>query len=112
MCIDSISKQIVVTADTSSAEKSVLGAKTLLRNFKVYPNPNNGKFAVDVELEYNTAITVDLYNLQQNHLVFRQKGNGQSIYHMEYGFTNLQQGVYLVILYVENEKHSERIVIF
>ncbi|MCD4834577.1 MAG: T9SS type A sorting domain-containing protein [Bacteroidales bacterium] len=112
MCVDSVSKQIVVLADTSSMEKSFLGANPLIKYFNVFPNPNDGKFSVQVELEYNTGITVDLFNVQQNRLVFRQKGNGQSYYSMEYGFTNLQQGVYLVILYVENEKRVERIIIF
>ncbi len=112
MCVDSVSKQIVVLADTTSMEKSILGANPLIKTFKVFPNPNNGQFYVQVELDYISDITVDLYNLQQNRLVFRQNGSGQSNYNMEYGFTNLQQGVYLVILYVENEKRTERVLIF
>jgi hypothetical protein len=113
MCIDSISKQIVVLADTTSMEKKAyLGSNPLIKEFKVYPNPNNGEFSVDIDLEYNADITVDLFNIQQNRLVIRQKGSGQAYYNMDYGFTNLQQGVYVVILYVEDQKRTERILIF
>lgn len=112
MCVDSASQQIVVLADTNNTEKSLLGANPLIKTFKVYPNPNNGQFSVQVELDNTSDIILDLYSIQQNRLVFRQNGSGQSNYNIEYGFTNLQQGMYMVILYVESKKRTERILIF
>ncbi|OFX44956.1 MAG: hypothetical protein A2X13_15455 [Bacteroidetes bacterium GWC2_33_15] len=111
MCVDSVSKQIEVLADTTNTEKSLLGSNELIRNVKIYPNPNNGAFSVQVELEHVTGITVDIYSMQQNRTVFRQKGNGQLFYNMECGFKNLQQGIYLVIIYAENERRTERLLI-
>lgn len=99
-------------ADTASHEKLALGADPLIKKFKVFPNPNNGQFSVEVELDYAADMQVDLYYVQQNRMVFKQKGSGQEYYHIEYGFTNLPQGVYLVILTVDNEKQTKRILIF
>lgn len=112
MCIDSVSKNIIVMADTTGHEKSLLGENSIIQSFKVYPNPNNGEFSVEIDLDYASDIRLDLFNVQQSRVVLRQKSKGQSYYKMEYGFTNLQQGVYLVILYVENEKRTERVLIF
>lgn len=112
MCADSVTKQIVVLADTSSMHKSVFSRNSVINSFKVYPNPNNGQFSVEVDLEDCADIVIDLYNLQQNIQVLRQKARGQAYYNIEYGFTNLSQGVYLVILYVGEEKRSERMLIF
>ena len=49
MCVDSISKQItVLDAAEDSTDNLKLGAKeSIFRKYKVYPNPNYGRFVVE-----------------------------------------------------------------
>ncbi len=111
MCVDSVSKQIVILADTSNSEKSILGSNPVIKYFNVFPNPNNGVFSVEVDLSDYEDIVIDIYDLQRNIVITRQKAHNQKFYKFEFGFSNLNQGLYIIELYVGNDKKTEKMLV-
>ncbi len=112
ICIDSISKQITVKeVPEENPEEAKLGAESIIKKFNVYPNPNTGHFYADIELSEKTDIELRVFNMQQNSFTLIDKYYNSDKYLIDYGFTNINTGVYLVILYVKNEKKTKRVLI-
>ncbi|MGE0089787.1 MAG: T9SS type A sorting domain-containing protein [Bacteroidales bacterium] len=111
-CVDSLKKQIVVLADTMENSKKIeLGREELILSHKVFPNPSNGEFKLEVELSTIEPIRVMVYSMQQQRYILIQDVRGQNSYSFDYGFSNLVPGIYYVIIEAGNERKTIQILI-
>lgn len=72
---------------------------------KVYPNPNNGKFTVSIELEDEYA--VDVYSIMGQKVLSIPKGK---IREKEIDLTGNQKGIYLIEFRSDNDFKSVKVI--
>ncbi len=84
--------------------------QALIKQFKVYPNPNQGIFSVDVELERVSAIRLRMIHLATGKVVHDLKQNGENFYQIPYHLS-LAPGVYLLLLETSSGKQTMKIVV-
>ena len=94
VCTKEITKTITILAslpDTTIVNNS--GTNEIL-NVLLYPNPNNGVFNVDVELEYDAQINFTIIDiLGQIHSNRQENGTNVTV---SYDVSNLQNGSYFL----------------
>jgi hypothetical protein len=111
-CRDSLVKNIQITESTrDTSEKKHLGADAFIRSFKLYPNPSAGTFKAEVKLKKRVPIMLEVRDLKYQKVIDQQMKTGSREYTVYYQFRNLSPGIYLVILKVENEQKTIRIII-
>lgn len=111
-CRDSLVKNIQITESTrDTSEKKHLGADAFIRSFKLYPNPSAGTFKAEVKLKKRVPILLEVRDLKYQKVIDQQMKTGSREYTVYYQFRNLSPGIYLVILKVENEQKTIRIII-
>ena len=112
-CRDSVVKTVhILPGKSDTITSKSLGAKEdFIKSFNVFPNPSDGTFSVEVELQEKAEINLDMISTQQNYIIDRKKLSGLKHYRLTYGFNNLTPGVYILTLRVKDEKKSLRIII-
>ncbi|MCL1943218.1 MAG: T9SS type A sorting domain-containing protein [Candidatus Azobacteroides sp.] len=71
--------------------------ESMINNFYVYPNPNDGNFHVRIELTGTSAIRLRMINAGTGHVASDKKYNGQKDYDLPYSLP-LSPGVYIIVL--------------
>ena len=79
-------------------------------NFKVYPNPNNGKFIIQLNGSLERPINVDLFDIRGRY-IFNKSYNDVGDFRQELHLNNLQSGMYLLIVNDGLKKSTKRIVV-
>ena len=97
------SMEVVINATVGLAE-SLLG-----RTFKVYPNPNNGKFRVAFEMEGIKDVNVTITDELGRVIYTDDLGNVTGAYQGEIDLTNHAKGVYFIRLTVNGESVFKKI---
>lgn len=78
-------------------------------SFKVYPNPNNGEFTLQLNTYSNTDVTVDIFDLRGRKIFntsFRNSTERKKI-----NLKNAQSGMYMMVLTEGNKKATKKIII-
>ena len=81
-----------------------------IKEFKVYSNPNNGKFKVDIELEKEAEVSLRLFSLSANAVVADKSLKGLKEYKVDYDL-NLSAGIYVLLLETPKVKRIRKIII-
>ncbi|HEY8934208.1 MAG TPA: hypothetical protein VIM65_03275 [Cyclobacteriaceae bacterium] len=68
-CFDQMTKSILVPDEGSSSECGRLGYEEYVKQFRLYPNPNNGAFHVGIELTEEMPITVSIWHAPSGILI-------------------------------------------
>jgi hypothetical protein len=112
-CRDSVIKTVHIRSNgEEQQEDKLLGAEPkLIEHFSVFPNPNNGEFTVKVELKETAGIILDIISSDRNHLVDRKKVSGLKQYTLNYRFSGLAPGVYILTLRVKDAQQSLQVII-
>ncbi|WP_348744384.1 SprB repeat-containing protein [Tenacibaculum sp. 190524A05c] len=85
-------------------------ATPFIKEFKVYANPNQGQFKVDVELEKEAEISLRLFGLGANNVVVDKTLNGQKEYTVDYDM-NTSAGIYILLLETPKAKRIRKVII-
>lgn len=109
-CMDILSKAIHVLpadADKEFTQKSA----SLIKSFKLYPNPSNGEF--EVELELNAIVDAHLRVVSnQNGIILDDRWlRGTDIFLESYNMQSVQSGLYILHLKVGKERHAIKFII-
>lgn len=112
-CVSKVIKQVeVFMLDSEREDISELGYKEpLIQSLKVTPNPTDGNFDVLIGLREEADVKVDVFSVNQAAKVDEQKRNGLKEYTVGYRLSNLNTGVYLVVVTAEKERKQVKIII-
>ena len=114
-CSDTISKRVHIegtnkwydTNDTSIVIQPENMFEILTS--KIYPNPNNGRFIFEMELNDHADVGLYLYNLN-GQLIYNEKIANASYLLKSYSFENLQPGIYIYRMLVKDKVRTFKIV--
>ncbi len=83
---------------------------SFIKEFKLYPNPNNGVFKAQVELQQQATISIKIINLTSNAIMSAKVLENQDTYIIDYNI-NTALGVYLVILETPKGSQVRKIIV-
>ena len=111
-CQDIFIQKILVlekeNLETSGAE--IEKQEQNIQEFKLYPNPSNGEFSVNVLLKEQKEISVKIYNLADNALLSQKKASGKKEYEIPFNL-NVASGIYAIVLETPYGHRIQKIVI-
>lgn len=112
-CFSKKVKQIEIKeGENEGGNDDFLGYRDpLIQSFIVSPNPNNGHFNVNVGLREVNDIHLALFSISQGHKLEERNSNGLKEYSEPFVLTNVNTGVYVVILTAGSERRQVKIVI-
>ena len=86
-------------------------AKTpFIKEFKVYSNPNQGQFKVDVALEKEAEISLRLFGLGANNVLIDKVFTGEKDYTVDYDMSS-SAGIYILLLETPKAKRITKVII-
>jgi len=92
-------------------ETEIYSDDPLIRSVVVYPNPTNGQFEVEIELREIADIQLTIFDMASGTIIDDRQESGTDYYRINYNQTNLNSGVFILILTTGNEQKQMRIVI-
>jgi hypothetical protein len=110
-CFDQMTKSILVLDDRSSSEGGRLGYEEYVKQFRLYPNPNNGAFHVGIELTEEMPITVSIWHSPSGILIKKVQKSGDKQYALYFDLKPLTSGTYVLRLDYEKGKKYIRFVV-
>ncbi|ESU29046.1 fpp1 protein [Flavobacterium limnosediminis JC2902] len=85
-------------------------AENNLKNFVIYPNPNNGAFNVQFESTSGNDIKINVYDVS-GRIIFEKSYPNTDIFNQNLQLNNPQAGVYLITVQDGSYKTTKRIII-
>ncbi|MDR0713075.1 MAG: T9SS type A sorting domain-containing protein [Bacteroidales bacterium] len=112
-CTSYAVKQVEVMPAGEAPEKpDVLGYKDpLITSFIAYPNPNNGMFDVAIELREKADIRLTLFEVASGMRLKDLQDYNADKYLENFSMSNLNSGVYVLVLTAGNERRQVKIVV-
>jgi hypothetical protein len=102
-CSDITENKIVVSPRPKSVSLNSSNKKKIkfIKSAKIYPNPNNGIFNLDITLYQKNDVSVDVYDFL-GIKIQRKQGKNQSNYSFNFNLNNLNQGIYFIKIETNN----------
>ncbi len=112
-CFSQQVKQIEVRAGSDIVdEDDFVGYQDpLIKHFVVSPNPNDGRFNVNVELRESADIHLAVFSVSQGVKLEERRRSGLDDYAESFVLANVNTGVYVVVLSAGSERRQIKIVI-
>lgn len=80
-------------------------------DLKIYPNPTNGIFTVDVILDKVIPAHIKVYNLTNNMIIDSKYEEGKDAYTFNFSLSGLTSGVYFVLVESQQGNQLRKIII-
>ncbi|WP_423147362.1 hypothetical protein [Rubrolithibacter danxiaensis] len=111
-CADAVKKTITVLKPEQKTElNAALGYKeALLKVFTSYPNPTSGIFTAKVELSRIANIKLRLLSFLNNQLIEVKEDYGKSFYEVPFNHSELNPGMYVLVLELEGAVKVVKII--
>lgn len=110
-CKDFREKDLMVLNVNKENNSGRLGYRDdLVQQFSVFPNPNDGRFDVNVLLSEEKEVELMVINFPTGAIVAHYSGGSMDLHQIPFDLSNLTQGLYFVLLRVGGEQHSIRFV--
>ncbi|TRX61198.1 hypothetical protein FNH22_03845 [Fulvivirga sp. M361] len=111
-CQDELVKTITIVEGEDNVDiGGRLGYEALIKEFMVYPNPNEGDFNVKIDLSTVKDIRLTMIRQGAATQVFSEQWSGQSTYVLPFQLMSLTPGVYILMLETVGEKETIRVMI-
>lgn len=93
-CRDRITKSVIINGDSLEDATGRLGYHTLVKEFSLYPNPNDGSFDVMIGLMEEKPIELTVWNILTSRKVAHIRDSGNSTYLKHVDLRPLSPGSY------------------
>jgi hypothetical protein len=112
-CVANAVKQVeIIDGNDSIPSDGILGYKDpLIKSMVVAPNPNDGKFTLNIELREEADINVVVYSVDYGVKIDTRSDKNLRNYELNYQLGGLNTGVYVIMLTAENERRQVKMVI-
>ncbi len=112
-CLTEYTKQIVVLEDNGSTSDDVFGPvdERNILGFTVSPNPNNGRFTVDIALKEAGPVRLRLVDINGRTEIREITDRDNRKYTLDYELGPAQRGVHFLILEAGDETAAIRVLV-
>ncbi len=110
-CSDELVKQIKILEDPEQNKDGRLGYDQFLKSFELYPNPNSGKFEVEVEFAEISHITLTIWNSVNSLPIATFNETGKRHYVFPIDARGLSSGVYVLRVDYEGGSKAVRFLV-
>ncbi|MDN4163875.1 T9SS type A sorting domain-containing protein [Cytophagales bacterium LB-30] len=112
-CLGEEEKQILVSTQQSraNAEERSSRDQVAISQSILYPNPNRGKFALDVVLSTKGEVVVEVFNLLHGNPIARMRDEKVERKVFEFDIPNLKSGMYLIQITTKDEIKMLRFIV-
>ncbi|MDR0505615.1 MAG: T9SS type A sorting domain-containing protein [Dysgonamonadaceae bacterium] len=110
-CYSPAVKQVEVFVRSDEDTEDEWGISPMIKNLKVYPNPNNGNFTVEIELRETADVQLTLFEIASGHILHQRTETKSDAYVVPYSLNTLNSGAYVMIVAVGNERKQVKIII-
>lgn len=97
-CIDNVTKEITIHDTGNGPADGRMWSESFVRVLGLYPNPNEGKFEVEVEFLEASPVMLTVFNLLTSMKIAQIRDDGQSKYLKHFDLGPLSAGTYTLRL--------------
>ncbi len=109
-CRDYREKSIMISEKDKSNNGGRLGYEELIENFVLSPNPNNGRFQVQIQLARPADVLLRVVQFPLGVVKVEYSAQQLDRYLIDFNLKDLTQGMYVLLLRVENQDRLIRFV--
>ena len=111
-CKDYYEKEIIVLKlDKNNLDTPIIADGQLIRNYALYPNPNDGNFQLKVELYEKASLSVQVVDQPTQRVWFRKTSPSQGEHVLDFKLGKLSKGVYVLQILAQKDVRYIRFVI-
>jgi len=108
-CVDSYVKTITILEGKPNAGGRQ--ASDLMTRFEIYPNPNDGEFAVLLEFSEPVDGRMRMFPLSGNSILLNRSLEDNHSFRFQESLQNVSSGIYLIIVEANGRTFSKRVII-
>jgi hypothetical protein len=110
-CYSPAVKQVEIRVRSDDDTGDEWGLSPLIKELKVFPNPSDGNFTVEVELREIADVHLTLFEIAAGRIVHQRTETDSDAYTVSYSLNRLNTGVYALIVSAGNERRQAKIII-
>jgi hypothetical protein len=111
-CYSRATKPVDVVEElVPAAMQDVKNEEPLITSVKLYPNPNNAIFAVEITLRETADVRLLLFSVVPGARMDERTARGSDYYHINYNLPQLSTGMYVMIVIAGNERQLVKLIV-
>ncbi|THD66264.1 T9SS type A sorting domain-containing protein [Robertkochia marina] len=109
-CQSTLYKKIVITDKETNSGTDQAEGDFALKVIKVYPNPTDSFFYVNLELEEPAPVSLKVFSLASNNLLSQSIGLGSTTYEKRMEMGNAPPGIYALVVEVNGRRKVYKVM--